>query len=113
MVAAGPFSVNLIEGQAYIAEAASTTVHFRSTRVSADNPVAITYASDLTGAGGCNDKDGDQIVPSSLAGENFIIMPDYLTSVGGSDFIYICPTQNAAAITVNGVLTATKISENS
>ena len=106
--AVGSFTVTLNKGQVYCGEATSTTLHIGGTVVTATKPVAITYAADLAVASSCADLEGDQIIPVTLAGQKFITMPGYLTNIGASDFVYVFPTQNTTAITINGVVAGTK-----
>lgn len=87
---------------------ASAANHVGGTLVSADKDVAITMANDLTSPpGGCGDLNGDQLVPSRLAGTTFITLPGGLTIGGISDLVYIYATENSTSVTVNGSVVAT------
>lgn len=105
-----PFNVVLNEGQTYSATAASglAAQHLQGSRVTSDKPVAITVKDDLlTGApfGGCADLGGDQIVPTSLVGTEYVAMNGFLNPPG--DQLFITATQNGTTISKNGALLTT------
>lgn len=105
-----PFNVLLQEGQTYSATAASglAAQHLQVSRVTSNNPIAITVKDDLlNGApfGGCSDLGGDQIVPVNLLGTEYIAMSGFLNAPG--DQLFITATQNGTSITKNGVLVTT------
>ncbi|MCE2790672.1 MAG: IgGFc-binding protein, partial [Saprospiraceae bacterium] len=107
---AGAFTKTLNKGQVYVARATSSlgTNHVGGTEVTSTKKVAITMANDLTSPpGGCGDLNGDQMVPMTVAGQEFITLPGGLTVDGISDLVYIYATQNGTSVSVNGSSVAT------
>ncbi|MFN9688975.1 MAG: hypothetical protein ACK57X_08925, partial [Bacteroidota bacterium] len=82
------------------------------TLISSDKPVAVVHADDLISIpnGGCGDLNGDQLIPTNLAGKEYVVMPGSLTGTApnnASDFIFIYPIKNGVTITVNGTAAGT------
>lgn len=104
-----PFNKTLNKGQVYVARANAmgASDHVGGTIVTADNPVAITMASDMTSLGGCSDTNGDQLVPTSLGGKQYIVQAGFFNHMGNGDYIYIYPTKDNTVITVNGTSAGT------
>ena len=106
-----PFTVLLNQGQTYCAQATSTLGinHLRGSRVTSDKPIAITEKDDLLsffpGWGGGDDLIGDQIVPVSVLGKEYIPMYGNLAAPG--DQIFVTATQNATTVSLNGTLLTT------
>lgn len=105
-----PFSVALNAGQTYSATATSQLAaqHPGGSRVYSNKPIAITVKDDLlagTPFGGCADLAGDQIIPINVIGEEYIVVRGFLNSP--YDKVFIMATQNATAVTINGVVVAT------
>jgi gliding motility-associated-like protein len=109
-----PFEIKLNKGEVYVAAALNP---FREgnqiggTFVTSDKAIAITISDDsvLFPGKGCQDLNGDQLIPVCLAGNEYVTMPGSLdVSIGGNtnvtDIIYIYPTQDNTQITVNGNL---------
>jgi gliding motility-associated-like protein len=106
-----PFSIILNKGQTYAAIAASQAAaqHLDGSYVTSDKPIAITLSDDnLFGQtfGGCGDLAGDQTIPTSIIGKEYIAVRGNLNSP--YDKVYITPTQNGTTIYKDGVLVATK-----
>lgn len=100
-----PFTIILNEGQTYCAEATSTAAnqHLGGSVIIADKPVAITLSDDTaqgTPYGGCADLMGDQLIPTSVIGEEYIAIKGYLN---GPDKLYIVGVTNNTLITIDGV----------
>ncbi len=110
----GSFTKTLNKGEVYSARSNSTgnaTYNVGGTIVTSNKDVAITMANDLQGTpSGCGDINGDQMVPTVIAGKKFITLPGKLTVLSDSisDLLYVYPTQDSTVITVNGTLVATK-----
>ncbi len=106
---AGAYTKTLNKGQVYTARATSHLGpnHVGGTIVTSDKPVAITMANDLTEPPGiCGDLNGDQLIPVSKAGQEFILLPGGLT-IGDvdpkiSDLVTVYATENNTIVTVNG-----------
>jgi gliding motility-associated-like protein len=110
-VSSGTYTVNLNRGQVYVADASTTDAQtVGGTIVTSTKPVAITMANDLTSPpGGCGDLNGDQLVPTTLAGDKFITLPGGLNiDTNITDVVYIYPVTNNTIITINGSVVGTK-----
>ncbi len=106
-----PFTILLNMGQSYSATATSTLAanHLVGSRVTADKPIAITEKDDLLymvslGIGGA-DLIGDQIVPTTVLGTEYIPMYGDLTTPG--DRLFITATAPGTNIYLNGVFVTT------
>jgi len=104
-----PFTINLNKGEVYSAVALDVTAvgHLGGSVVVANKPVAITLKDDSINSpnSSCADISGDQIIPTSLAGNKFITLPGYLNNPSGTptDWVYIMAVENNTQITINGV----------
>lgn len=69
--------------------------------VSSDKPVSVTINDDsvITGGGGCFDLQGDQIVPTDVIGNEYIVNIGFLFA-GSDESIFIIPAENFTTITV-------------
>ncbi len=103
-----PFSITLNRGQSYSLshEQPSGANIAAGTRIIANKPIAVTLAQDSinSGAGGCYDLAGDQIVPTNILGKDYLVVRGFL---GNDEKLYVTATQPATNILVNGVLVAT------
>lgn len=110
-LAGATFSIMLNAGQSYSATAAGTlgANHLVGSRVVSDKPIAITEKDDLLGftSGGVFGADliGDQIVPVSVLGTEYIPMFGDMSLPG--DQLFITATAPGTNISVNGIPTAT------
>jgi len=101
------FTINLNEGQTYCAKAIShlASQHLNGSRVISDNPVAITIKDDginggLVYGGICADLGGDQIVPTSMLGMDYIAINSFLSPPG--DQLFVLATIDTTIIFQNG-----------
>jgi gliding motility-associated-like protein len=99
-----PFTITLNKGQTYCAEAVSTSsaLHLGGSVVLADKPVAVTLSDDTaSGApyGGCADLMGDQLIPASVIGQEYIAIKGYLN---GPDKVYVLAVSNGTQVSVDG-----------
>jgi len=69
--------------------------------VSSDKPVSVTINDDSvrTGGGGCYDLQGDQIVPTDVIGNEYIVNIGFLFA-GSDESIFIIPAENFTTINV-------------
>lgn len=104
-----PFTITLNRGQTYAAIATSqaNTQHLEGSRVSSTKPIAITLADDLVAAPGyaCADLVGDQTIPTSIIGTEYVATKGYL--LGTLEKLYITATANGTTISKDGILIAT------
>lgn len=79
--------------------------------VYSDKPVSVTVNDDSVnpaGGGGCFDLMGDQIVPTDVIGNDYIINKGFLNT-GSNESIFIIPAENFTTITVNDGATTTQL----
>ena len=101
------FTITLNKGEVYVIAAASQLAanHLGGTIITSDKPVAVTMSDDSidlpsTGTGG-QDLAGDQLVPTRLAGKEFI------TSEGNldhpyTDVVFVYPINAGTSLMLNG-----------
>jgi gliding motility-associated-like protein len=103
-----PFTITLNRGQTYPAVAASTLAAQRldGSTVSATKPIAITLADDFISAPGfpCGDLIGDQTIPTSVIGTEYIATRGYL--LGTLEKIFITATVNGTTVRKDGIVIA-------
>jgi hypothetical protein len=97
-----------------------STSKLGGTLIESDKPISVVHSDDLVMVpnGNCADLNGDQLIPTRLAGKEYLIMPGSLNQSGGtqplssysnySDYTFIYPIKNGVQISVNGNLVATK-----
>ena len=100
-----PFTITLNKGQTYYGEAASTlaNLHIGGTSIISDKPIAVTISDDSaqgTPFGGCADLMGDQLIPKSILGTEYIALKGYLN---GPDRLYILATADNTNIFIDGI----------
>ncbi|HPF00788.1 MAG TPA: gliding motility-associated C-terminal domain-containing protein [Bacteroidales bacterium] len=109
-VAGVPFIITLNKGETFSVTAASNSasLHLQGSYVVSDKNIAITMKDDLlNGApyGGCADLGGDQIIPVTMIGNEYIAVRGFLNPP--YDKIFLLATQNSTQISVNGALFTT------
>jgi gliding motility-associated-like protein len=101
--AGSAFAITLNRGQTYSAVATSQSAgnHLFGSTVSSTKPIAITVKDDYIkpSFGTGSDLEGDQIIPTNLAGKNFVAVKGALTS---NDYVYILATKNGTGVYING-----------
>jgi len=104
-----PFNITLNKGQTYAAIATSQapTQHLEGSRVTSTKSIAITLADDLVVAPsyGCADLVGDQTIPVSILGTEYIATKGYL--LGTLEKLFITATVNGTTISQDGSLVTT------
>ena len=100
-----PFTITLNTGQTYCAEASSTAanLHISGSSVVSNKKIAITLHDDTavgTPYGGCADLQGDQLIPISIIGMEYIALKGYLN---GPDKVYILGTSNGTSLSIDGL----------
>ncbi|MBL1280884.1 MAG: PKD domain-containing protein [Fluviicola sp.] len=79
--------------------------------VFADKPISITINDDSVnpaGGGGCFDLMGDQIVPTDVIGNEYIVNIGFLNA-GSNESIFIIPAENFTTVTVTDGGTTTQM----
>ena len=79
--------------------------------VTSDKPVSVTINDDSvnpSGGGGCFDLMGDQIVPTDVIGNEYIVNIGGLNA-GSNESIFIIPAENFTTITVDDAGTTTQM----
>ena len=104
------YTVNLNRGQTYSAMAASNLAseHLNGSRVWSNKPIAITVKDDDLRSlifGTCSDLGGDQIVPVSVLGTEYIAINGFLNGIG--DQLFVLATQDSTQLFQNGIYVTT------
>lgn len=104
-----PFTIVLNKGQTYSAENVSTAAgqHLGGSAIVSDKPIAVTLSDDTaqgTPYGGCADLMGDQLIPTTIIGSEYIAIKGYLN---GPDKLYIVAATNGTQITIDGAVVGT------
>jgi len=103
------FNVVLNKGQVYSAQAISLSGlnHLHGSTVNSDKPVCITVKDDSDQYPGLNSYDltGDQIVPVTIIGEEYIVVRGY-TTPPMNDWTFITATVNGTSVSVDGTVAA-------
>ncbi|MEZ4801048.1 MAG: hypothetical protein R2809_15000 [Flavobacteriales bacterium] len=102
------FSITLNQGQTYSAGYTGTNYqlpanHPSGAVVLADKPITVSIKddSDHNPSGGCYDILGDQIVPVSVIGEDYIAVKGSLNN-NGDESVVLMATQNNTQVYING-----------
>lgn len=105
-----PFTITLNKGQTYSNRAVSQEGidHPGGTLITSDKPIAVTVKDDSMGQINSADLGGDQLVPVSVTGTDYIVIKGEVNTEGGNpdygDRAIICATENGTTVTINGVL---------
>jgi gliding motility-associated-like protein len=110
-----PFIIRLNAGETYTINAidGSTFNHLSGCEVSAEKNICITTYEDSVTSSPCSDLIGDQIIPESNAGLEYILVRgEYVSAASPNavpqDFYFIVPTTDNTDIFVNGALAGTR-----
>lgn len=103
------FNITLQKGQCYAALATSllSTQHLGGSLINSTKPIAVTLADDMLGGGvygGCADQAGDQTIPVSQIGNEYIAVKGNLN---GDDKINLTSTQNGTTLNIDGIYSTT------
>ncbi|MEX1188529.1 MAG: gliding motility-associated C-terminal domain-containing protein [Bacteroidia bacterium] len=101
-----PFTVVLNAGQTYscLATGISTNEHPAGSRITSTKPICVTIKDDSMRNGNCRDLMGDQIVPISVIGTEYIVMRGFLSS---TEYAFVLATEDATEVSVGGNLFTT------
>ena len=97
--------IKLNKGETYVCRGASIVGSEKpgGTIVVSDKPIAISTKDDSIEYPGavCADTAGDQIIPDSIAGKEFIVIKGYFTN--SPDYYYVFATEDGTTVKLNGV----------
>ena len=101
-----PFTITLDSGETYGLRAANAQAsnHPAGTYITSTAPIAITMSDDSVlgfayPPGNCQDILGDQVIPVSIAGNDYIAVKGNLN---GPDKVFILGTEDNTSISING-----------
>lgn len=103
-----PFQIVLNQGETWSGVATSQYAanHLHGTEITADKPIAVTLTDDLLhGITGCADLTGDQIIPESLGGDEYVAVQGFLTN-GGERLFVLGLSDNTTLSFDGGITTA-------
>ena len=97
------YTISLNKGQTYSARAIGMTgaLHLQGTRIVSNRPIAVTIKDDSDTSGKCHDLIGDQLVPTSVIGTDYIAVKGFLASTT-QDHLYILATEDQTKIYLDG-----------
>lgn len=101
-----PFTITLNKGQTYSATATGQQAaqHLHGSFVNSNKPIAITVKDDLlagTAFGGCADLAGDQNIPITIVGKEYIPVRGSLNAP--YDQVFVLATEDNTTVSANGV----------
>lgn len=110
------YSITLDEGESYTCENITQTTNAPGQNLSGSivvstKPVSITVNDDSvnpSGGGGCYDLMGDQIVPTDVIGEEYIVNRGFLNA-GSNESIFAVATENFTSVSINNGVTTTTV----
>lgn len=122
----GIINITLNRGQTYsvVAESQLVKGHLHGSYISSDKPIAVTLSDDLIGGdndnsdylkglGTASDLVGDQIVPTNITGNEFIVIKGYFSEKYGKvESAFITGITNNTKITLVGAYNTTTATIN-
>ncbi|MBN2611254.1 MAG: PKD domain-containing protein [Bacteroidales bacterium] len=99
--------LNKGESFPFVASSQAAAQHIMGVHVTSDKKIAITWYDDSMAKSTCRDIAGDQLIPTTLIGRNYIVMKGDVQASNGGEQIFITATQNATTIKVDGVVQTT------
>lgn len=101
-----PYSIVLNKGQSYSGRSIDETASEKpvGTVISSDKPIAVTYADDSVEPTTCADLYGDQLVPTNIIGQEYIVNSNASNLFNDVDeHVVIVATENFTTVRKNGV----------
>ena len=103
-------SVRLNRGQTYVVRAYGQNLAARmsGTHITATKPIAVTIGDDsaypdyFTKSGDCEDYIGDQIVPVSVIGRDYVVVQGQGRKNDYKEFVTVTATENGTQVQVDG-----------
>jgi len=101
-----PYQITLNQGQTYsmAAQYTSGPDHPAGSYITSNKAIAVTIKDDSVGNGSCYDIMGDQVIPTSLIGTDYIVMKGFLSD-GAGEAIYVLATEDNTDIFIDGAAT--------
>ncbi|MFL5730747.1 MAG: gliding motility-associated C-terminal domain-containing protein [Cytophagaceae bacterium] len=98
-----PFTVSLNKGETFSGRAASgySKSHPAGSHITSNKPIAVTIKDDSILEGPNYDLAGDQIIPVSLTGKEYVVIKSSTGTIN-DDRVFICATQNNTDIFIDG-----------
>lgn len=98
-----PFTITLNKGETFSCRAISTAApdHLGGSHITSNKPIAVTICDDSLFSLGAYDIIGDQLVPTSLIGTEYIAV----RGLGSGERVFITATQDNTAIFIDGSTT--------
>jgi|GEM_PF-2529786 hypothetical protein len=102
-----PFDITLQRGQSYQVQSRVANSHLNGTTLTSTKPIAVFAGGICTNISGCGfcDHIFEQNMPTNRLGQNFIIIPLALRTVG--TFYDVIATENGTIVQRNGIVVAT------
>jgi gliding motility-associated-like protein len=99
-----PFTITLNRGETFSCRATNLTAqsYLAGTKITSNKPISITISDDSLFQSGSYDIIGDQIVPISLTGTEYIAV----RGLGTQELLYVLATEDNTDIFTNGSATA-------
>lgn len=99
-VSAVPFTLVLNKGQTWSGRAFFTDADLRptGTMIEADKPIAVTVKDDSMLKNNNWDLGGDQLIPVSQIGKQYIVLKHTLNTDTDNDFVYVLATEDQTEI---------------
>lgn len=96
-----PITLTLNRGETYAVKSASTAAasHLIGTRVTATKPIALTTSDDSVNPGSGQDAVGEQLVPTSIAGTDYTVLPE---SNSAYESYYVLALYDDTHLTITG-----------
>lgn len=109
-----PFKGNTYTVQNMVQTTSTPGNNLAGSIVVSTKPVAVTVSDDSVnpaGGGGCYDLMGDQIVPTDVIGNEYIVLRGFL-NVGSEESFYVTATENFTTVTIDdGTVTTTILNQ--
>jgi len=107
-----PFSITLDKGETYSVAprnySRSQADYLHGSKITSNKPIVVNIKDDSVNPApaGCKDVIGDQLIPTNLIGQEYIVMKGNLDP-GVNDHIFILATVDGTDVSINGTLMTT------
>ncbi len=99
------YTITLNAGQTYsgVATGGNANQKVVGSVITSNKPIAVTYSDDSVIMDGCRDILADQLIPTNIVGDEYIVIRGFLN---GGDRAFVTAIQNGTQVFVNGNPTA-------